>query len=552
MVTIQKPKNLALAALLVVALFLNLIEQSPEAQAQTPPLTALLRWGYYVKTQNSLESVRNNIGSLNIISPVYFSLRPDGSIIGTDQPEVTNLAKSKGVRVIPTVQNTSAVLNDFTKIISDPAAVQRIIDQLEALINTNGYDGIHIDFENLNATDRPQFTAFMGQLYARLKPKNKLTTAALVSKTRDVTTGFGGVYDYPALAPYLDLAVIMVYDYHYRGGSDGPVAPINWSTSVVAYASSQLGPGKVMLGVPFYGYDWNLSKGGFATSRGYDDVQDTIRKFKGTPGYDEVVQEAFADYSDNGEIHRIWFQNPRSFQAKLEMMKKNNLAGFAAWRLGHEGSGFWPVVRDFTLPTNPVQPFTSTPQRTYFSQTGHSLGGAFKTYWERNGGLAQFGYPWTEEFLERNPADGKDYVVQYFERARFEYHPELKGTPYEVQLGLLGKQVTTGRSEEAPFQRIGAFKSRSDSWYFEETGHSLSYGFLQYWLKNGGLSIYGFPTSEEFLERNPADGKIYTVQYFERNRFEYHPEFKGTKYEVLLGLLGNEVMKSYGWLRLET
>ncbi|NWJ44860.1 MAG: peptidoglycan hydrolase [Chloroflexi bacterium] len=544
---------LALISLLLAVGFFNLIQHTTTAQAQTTtPLTAMLRWGYYVKTPVSLESVRSNIGSLNIISPVYFNLRPDGSLIGTDQAEVTNLAKSKGVRVIPTIQNSATVLDDFTKVINDPTQVKRIIDQIEGLVNTNGYDGIHIDFENLNATDRPQFTNFMGQLYARLKAKNKLTTAALVSKTRDTTTGFGGVYDYAALAPYLDLAVIMVYDYHYRGGSDGPVAPINWSSSVVAFASSQLGPGKVMLGVPFYGYDWNVSKGGFATARSFDDTQDTIRKFKGTTGYDETVQEAFADYSDNGEAHRIWFQNPRSLQAKLDLMKKNNLAGFAAWRLGQEGASFWPVVRNFTLPTNPIAAFASKPDRTYFAQTGHSLSGQFKIYWDKNGGLAQFGYPWTEEFLERNPSDGKDYVVQYFERARFEYHPDLKGTPFEVQLGLLGRQVTTGRSEEAPFKALAPFQSRADVWYIPETGHSLSYGFLQYWLKNGGLAIYGYPISEEFQEISPTDGKTYTVQYFERNRFEYHPENKGTRYEVLLGLLGNQIMKDYGWLRAET
>lgn len=547
-----KFRILTLLGLLVSSFLLNLAGSPNITQAQTVPLTANIRWGYYVKIQNSLDSLRQNIGSLDVVSPGYFGLKPDGTIIGTDQAEVTTLAKSRGVRIIPIVQNGQAVKDDFTKLISDQNAVTRIINQIDTLVSTYGYDGINIDFENVNATDRPQFTAFMSQLYAKLKAKNKLTTAALVSKTRDVTTGFGGVYDYAALAPYLDLAVIMAYDFHYRGGTDGPVAPITWQNSVAAYASSQLGPGKVLLGVPLYGYDWNLTEGGFATSRGYDDAQDTIRKFKGTQGYDEVSQEAFADYSDGANAHRIWFQNPRSLAAKLDLMKKNNLAGFAMWRLGHEGVGFWPVVRNATLPTAPIAPFTSTSAKTYYPQTGHSLGGVFKTYWEKNGGLAQFGYPWTEEFIERNPSDGKDYTVQYFERARFEYHAEFKGTASEVLLGLLGRQVTVGREGDNPFRPIAAFQGRPDVWYIAETGHSLSYGFLNYWLRNGGVAIYGFPTSEEFQEVSPTDGKTYTVQYFERNRFEYHPENKGTKYEVLLGLLGNQVMKEYGWLRQET
>lgn len=75
----------------------------------------------------------------------------------------------------------------------------------------------------------------------------------------------------------------------------------------------------------------------------------------------------------------------------------------------------------------------------YFALTGHSLCGIFKTYWEKNGGLERFGYPITEAFQE-NLADFSG-TVQYFERRRMEYHPELAGTSYEVLLGLLGNAM---------------------------------------------------------------------------------------------------------------
>ena len=84
--------------------------------------------------------------------------------------------------------------------------------------------------------------------------------------------------------------------------------------------------------------------------------------------------------------------------------------------------------------------------------------------------------------------------------------------------------------------------------YFPETGHFVSAIFYKYWSKYGGLAQFGLPLTEEFKELNPADGKTYTVQYFERNRFEYHPEFAGTKYEVLMGLLGNQIMADKGWM----
>ena len=72
-------------------------------------------------------------------------------------------------------------------------------------------------------------------------------------------------------------------------------------------------------------------------------------------------------------------------------------------------------------------------------------------------------------------------------------------------------------------------------------GHSLCHSFRDYWQAHGGLALYGYPISEEFAETNPTDGKTYTVQYFERNRFEWHPENVGTPYAVLLGLLGAQL-----------
>jgi uncharacterized protein YkwD len=184
----------------------------------------------------------------------------------------------------------------------------------------------------------------------------------------------------------------------------------------------------------------------------------------------------------------------------------------------------------------------SDPNITYFAETGHSIGNGFRSFWEQHGGLAQFGYPLTDEIVENSPTDGQPRTTQYFERARFEYHPEFKGTPYEVELGLLGKEVTSGRA----FPTSDPFPSNANGWYFPETQHSLAFGFLSYWLSHGGVTVFGYPISQELVEVNPTDGKEYIVQYFERNRFEFHPEFKGTSNEVLLGQLGREVLVRSG------
>ncbi|MEN9934402.1 MAG: hypothetical protein RLZZ387_981 [Chloroflexota bacterium] len=191
-----------------------------------------------------------------------------------------------------------------------------------------------------------------------------------------------------------------------------------------------------------------------------------------------------------------------------------------------------------------------TGDATYFPETSHSLGGAFRAYWRAHGGLPVFGYPISEEFLERG-ADGREYVVQYFERHRLELHPESP-PPYNVQLTRLGDVVLQqGGRDWFGFPKDGP---RPGCLFFPKTGHSICEPFLSYWRANGlefdgrsgksdveSLALFGQPLSGPQIE-TLADGSLVQVQWFERARFEDHgPQ------GVLLGLLGSELARARGW-----
>ena len=188
----------------------------------------------------------------------------------------------------------------------------------------------------------------------------------------------------------------------------------------------------------------------------------------------------------------------------------------------------------------------AAPNVVYFPQTGHNVGEPFLTYWRDHGGLAMYGYPLTEAIQEKSATDGKTYTVQYFERARLEAHPENQA-PYNVLLGQLGRTLAAHIVGNPAFDKVPADKvtASETNAYFPQTGHTLSGAFLDYWKANGGLAQFGYPLSEPFLEKSPTDGKVYTVQYFERNRFELHPENK-PPYNVLLGLLGRQIAQQSG------
>jgi hypothetical protein len=175
----------------------------------------------------------------------------------------------------------------------------------------------------------------------------------------------------------------------------------------------------------------------------------------------------------------------------------------------------------------------------HFGETGQAIAPQFADYWRERGGLARFGYP-----ISR-PIPIRGILSQFFERAVFEWHPENDGFQHDVLLRLLGNEYTKGRR----FEQADPLALPPDRIYVPETGYSLGGPFLKFWLETGGLAVYGHPISEEILEVSPDDGQVYTVQYFERNRFEYHPEHAGTPHEVQLGLLGANLMGQGIWWR---
>lgn len=191
--------------------------------------------------------------------------------------------------------------------------------------------------------------------------------------------------------------------------------------------------------------------------------------------------------------------------------------------------------------------------RRCFAETTQCIEGRFRDYWEQNGGLAVFGYPITPARMETNSDAGQRYLTQWFERNRFELHPD-NAAPYDVLLGRLSDDLLrqTGVNWQAAPREAGA---RAGCLWFAETGHNVcnqgaTRGFMAYWQSHGlqdtrldayarSLALFGLPLTGQQLETN-ANGARVITQWFERARFEWHPD-QPDEYTVLLGLLGREV-----------
>jgi len=125
------------------------------------------------------------------------------------------------------------------------------LDQIVSYTVAEDYDGFDLDLEGVDPADRDALTAFVASAGDALHANGKLLTLAIPPKERDVTVGWAGAYDYAALGAQADLVTIMAYEYRGPFSGPGSVAPFDWVQRVTRFATSQIPPDKVLLGLAF-------------------------------------------------------------------------------------------------------------------------------------------------------------------------------------------------------------------------------------------------------------------------------------------------------------
>lgn len=197
-----------------------------------------------------------------------------------------------------------------------------------------------------------------------------------------------------------------------------------------------------------------------------------------------------------------------------------------------------------TLPPTTAQAQTDA---RCFSESSYCISGRIRMFWEQHGGLAVFGLPISPQQTET--VEGRSVQVQWFERNRLELHPQ-NPAPFDVLLGRLGEDRL--QQQGRTWQTFPTSSPQDNCLFFAETGHNICGSILAAWRANGleldrragksideSLALFGLPLSAAQTE-TMSDGRQYTVQWFERARFEIHPE-NPPPFNVLLGLLGREV-----------
>lgn len=222
-------------------------------------------------------------------------------------------------------------------VVNDPAAVNRLIEELLYVMEIKGYTGVDIDFEYILAEDRDAFTSFVRQMAERMRANGYQTSVALAPKTSASQTGL--LYegkDYRALGEAADHVLLMTYEWGYTYGPPMAVAPINQVRRVVEYAVTEIPVEKIDLGIPNYGYDWPLPfERGVTAATTIGNIQAVrIAIEQSVPiEFDTLSASPFFLYSMEGVEHEVWFEDVRSLQQKFELIKEFNLGGCGYWQI---------------------------------------------------------------------------------------------------------------------------------------------------------------------------------------------------------------------------
>jgi len=372
--------------------------------------------GYYVPYDPaSWTSLQAQAGSIDIVAVQWVTIDACGRLTSHDDQTLKRFAQSQGIRVLPSLLTLSRWLNH--RILTDSETFDRAIAEIVEYVVAEGYHGFDLDLEAVGPEDRAAYMAFVTRLGTALHERGKVLTLAVPAKATDTTTGWAGAFDYAALGQHADLITIMAYEFHGAWGGPGPVSPYDGVERVAAFAASQIPPEKVLLGLAFYGFDWNTTSGG-ARYLGYPEAAALAERYGVPMAIDASNRSATFRYrapagelppavarpaalnheitvrqappcptavpapvptatagpappSDAIQDHEVWLEEHDSAVARLTLADRYRVGGLALWRLGHEEARVWSALD--TWRRRSVSMTSRSPERAHHFRRGPSV-----------------------------------------------------------------------------------------------------------------------------------------------------------------------------------
>ena len=342
-------------------------QASLRARAAQPPVKApVIVAAFYAPWQETgLHSLRKNAPQMTHLLPAWVHLRDDGS--GLDfhdwdpntvphNNDVIEIARSNNLNIVPVFSNAHQSAFDAARVhhfLANPSAQSRIITQLRGWLLSNRFQGINVDFENLDQRDIPLFLPFVQRLQASFAPAHLSVSVDLEANGERAR-----LMNWRAVSSACDFVVVMAYDEHGENSKPGPISSINFYRQTLQRAVASIPREKLVMGIANYGYDWMEGRdwadpltyqGALLMAQKYrsDEKPEDVVDFD-----DEALNPTFWYTDDDGKDHEVWFLDAITAANEWLIAQTYGVRGIGVWVLGSTDPSLWKFVqRDVLLRT---------------------------------------------------------------------------------------------------------------------------------------------------------------------------------------------------------
>ena len=329
-----------------------------------------LAWEYMPLT---LDEVPEGI---NVLSPVWFDVIEDEDGQTTvqspheagkarwDPEQYVQKAKEGNAQVWPSIASFTPELSK--NVVSDPECQSKLIDKLCGWVEEYGFDGLCLDFENMDPADKEKYTAFAAALRKKLPPGATLAVAVTVPVVSENPSNWWQCYDRKGLAQVCDYIAMMAYDQHRGAEPYTPVAGSAWVERKLQLLLSEITSGKVLLGIPFYGVEYVETPGSDEPPESNVVGPDVVARLETQGEYTTIagteytlgewVEKGIWDknhrmtvytFTDTeGGIHTLYSEDRSSLASKASLAQEYHVAGAAVWQKSFGTPGLWSALRE--------------------------------------------------------------------------------------------------------------------------------------------------------------------------------------------------------------
>ncbi len=293
-----------------------------------------------MSANKNIDTLLQNAKGVNVISPTWFSLSDDeGNISSYASSDYVTKLHDKGIQVWALVDNFSGD-GDTYSVLSKTSSRQRLIEQLIDTAIAYNIDGINVDFETISSNTASHYIQFIRELSVFCRNKG-----LVLSVDNPNYASYNSHYDREEQGIVADYVINMGYDEHYAGSSAGSVASYSFVKQGIEDSLNEVSSSKLINAIPFYTRLW--SEGGSSlgsSAMGINKEDEWIAENSATVTWDENAKQNYAEVTTTSGKQYMWIEDIDSLELKLGLIKENDLAGVACWRLGFETAEIWDAI----------------------------------------------------------------------------------------------------------------------------------------------------------------------------------------------------------------